>query len=110
MGIGTTSVTRVHTTILTGIGTENWDSSGITFDATALTLDNEASGNVYAGTISTTSNGQAYFGDYSWGKIVLGPRLKTNSYVYYGESGYSGLSTGDVIYRRPKLKTVGYST
>ena len=110
LGIGTTSVTRVHTQILTGIGTENWDSSGITMDATSLTLDNEASGNVYAGTISTATNGQAYFGDYSWGKIVLGPRLKTNSYVYYGESGYAGLSTGDMIFRRPKLKTVGYST
>ena len=50
-------------------------------DSTTLTLDNEASGNVYAGTISTTSNGQAYFGDYSWGKIILGPRLAANSYT-----------------------------
>ena len=110
LGIGTTSVTRVHTSVLTGIGTENWDSGGITMDATSLTLDNEASGNVYAGTISTTTNGQAYFGNYSWGKIVLGPRIAANSYVYYGEDGITGLSTGDVVFRRPKLKTVGYST
>ena len=110
LGIGTTSVTRVHTSVLTGIGTENWDSGGITMDSTSLTLDNEASGNVYAGTISTTTNGQAYFGDYSWGKIVLGPRIAANSYTYYGDQGYTGLSTGDMVFRRPKLKTVGYST
>jgi len=110
LGIGTTSVTRIHTSVLTGIGTENWDSGGITMDATSLTLDNEASGNVYAGTISTTTNGQAYFGDYSWGKIILGPRIAANSYTYYGEQGFAGISTGDMIFRRPKLKTVGYST
>ena len=109
-GIGTTSVTRIHTSVLTGIGTENWDSAGITMDATSLTLDNEASGNVYAGTISTTTNGQAYFGNYSWGKIVLGPRIAANSYTYYGEQGFAGISTGDMIFRRPKLRTVGYST
>ena len=110
LGIGTTSVTRIHTSVLTGIGTENWDSGGITMDSTSLTLDNEASGNVYAGTISTTTNGQAYFGNYSWGKIVLGPRIAANSYTYYGEQGFAGISTGDMIFRRPKLKTVGYST
>ena len=110
LGIGTTSVTRIHTSVLTGIGTENWDSGGITMDSTSLTLDNEASGNVYAGTISTTTNGQAYFGNYSWGKIILGPRLAANSYTYYGEDGIVGISTGDQIFRRPKLKTVGYST
>jgi hypothetical protein len=110
LGIGTTSVTRVHTSVLTGIGTENWDSGGITMDSTSLTLDNEASGNVYAGTISTTINGQAYFGNYSWGKIILGPRLAANSYTYYGEDGFAGISTGDMVFRRPKLKTVGYST
>ena len=39
LGIGTTSVTRVHTSVLTGIGTENWDSSGITtVSYTHLTL------------------------------------------------------------------------
>ena len=110
LGIGVTSVTRIHTSVLTGIGTENWDSGGITMDATSLTLDNEASGNVYAGTISTTTNGQAYFGNYSWGKIVLGPRIAANSYTYYGEQGFAGISTGDMIFRRPKLRTVGYST
>ena len=110
LGIGVTSVTRIHTSVLTGIGTENWDSAGITMDATSLTLDNEASGNVYAGTISTTTNGQAYFGNFSWGKIVLGPRIAANSYTYYGEQGFAGISTGDMIFRRPKLRTVGYST
>ena len=110
LGIGTTSVTRIHTSVLTGIGTENLDSAGITMDSTTLKFDNEASGNVYAGTISTTTNGQAYFGNYSWGKIVLGPRIAANSYTYYGEQGFAGISTGDMIFRRPKLKTVGYST
>jgi len=110
LGIGMTSVTRIHTSVLTGIGTENLDSVGITMDTTSLTFDNEASGNVYAGTISTTTNGQAYFGNYSWGKIVLGPRIASNSYTYYGQQGFAGISTGDMIFRRPKLKTVGYST
>jgi hypothetical protein len=110
IGIGTTSVTRIHTTILTGIGTENWDSGGITFDSDTLKLDNEASGNVYAGTISTSTNGQAYFGEYSWGKITCSSRQRANSYVYYGENGFAGLSTGDMIMRNPKLRTVGYST
>ena len=110
IGIGTTSVTRIHTTILTGIGTENWDSGGITFDSDTLKLDNEASGNVYAGTISTTSNGQAYFGEYSWGQITFSSRQRSNSYVYYGDKGFAGLSTGSMVMRNPKMRTVGYST
>ena len=103
MGIGTTSVTRIHTSVLTGIGTENWDSAGITMDATSLTLDNEASGNVYAGTISTTTNGQAYFGNYSWGKIVFEERSNTMSFDAYNGAGVFGISTSGLVHRWASL-------
>jgi len=51
-----------------------------------------------------------YYGDFSWGKILLGPRSKENIYDAYTINGYTGISTGTVIKRVNSLKYSDYLT
>jgi len=51
-----------------------------------------------------------YYGDYSWGRIVLRSRSKENSYSAYTLNGYSGISTGTVIKRSVPLKYLNYTS
>lgn len=51
-----------------------------------------------------------YYGNYSWGKIKLKYRSKSNSYNAYTKNGYSGISTGTILTRSVPLKFTKYST
>lgn len=49
-----------------------------------------------------------YYGDYSWGRIVLRTRTKQNTYDAYTLNGYSGISTGSIVNRTVPLKYLNY--
>ena len=80
-GVGTTSISRVFVRV-----------SGMTTTS-------------YSGTISTSS----YFGDYSWGKILLPARSEENTFNFYGNNGTSGITTSAIVTRSSPLKYKNYS-
>jgi len=47
-----------------------------------------------------------YYGNFSWGRISLKSRTKSESYNAYTNSGYSGISTGTIVTRTVPLKYV----
>ena len=57
---------------------------------------------VYDGSISYSNN----FGLFNWGKIVLDTRIKPNSFNFYGNNGYSGISSSALVNRVKPLKFV----
>jgi hypothetical protein len=49
-----------------------------------------------------------YYGNFSWGKISLRSRTKSESYNSYTNNGYLGISTGTIITRTLPLKYFNY--
>ena len=116
----TTHVRQVNANI-SGIGTIKFDVSTITFDDTNYTFDNAGGGIAFAGGIATnysafsTPTGRIgpdyFFGEFSWGKIVLVDRASaTNSFESFNDKGAVGITTGDNVIRTPKMKFKNYST
>jgi hypothetical protein len=64
----------------------------------ALRFDND-DGVALAGTIFTNPD----LGEFSWGKIDLGPRFTPQVYTYFGDNGAAGLSTCPLITRQNRL-------
>ena len=102
IGVGVTMVKRVFANI-SGISTVDFASTLITFDSTNYTFDSQSFA-VYAGGISSS----AYLGSYSWGKIDLAGRTNPQSFNFYGEDGYSGISSSGLVTRYNPLKYKDY--
>jgi len=49
-----------------------------------------------------------YYGDFSWGRILLKSRTKPESYNAYTNEGYTGISTGAIVTRTAPLKYFNY--
>ena len=56
----------------------------------------------------TTDNG--YFGNYSWGKIVVEDRLLEISHPAHTNNGYIGINTSTRVSRSEELKFKNYKT
>ena len=118
---GVTTVVREVSARVTGIGTVKFDSTDISFDAGSITFD-AGGGQVFGGGISTSylnypapASGvvgpEYFFGDYSWGKIVLNDRVSaTNSFNSFNDKGAVGIITGDQVIRTSKMKFKNYAT
>jgi len=52
----------------------------------------------------------SYYGNYSWGRIVLKSRSKQIEYDAYTNDGYVGISTGTILNRSVPLKYLNYSS
>jgi hypothetical protein len=63
-------------------------------------------GPTYSGIIGTSH----YFGNFSWGKIVLSGPIGINSYSFYGNRGVGGISTSTIVKRTVPLKYKNYIT
>ena len=98
-----TNVLRVNS-VITGIGTINFSSDGVTMDSIIVKMDGSGSSAAYSGGI-TTSN---YFGEFSWGKINITARSKNNSYSAHTLQGIIGISTSDSLIRDNSLKFKNY--
>jgi len=105
IGIGTTYVRRVYAPISTiGVGTIQFSSTFITFDSTPFTFDSLSGGGSYTGIITTFNS----FGNFNWGKIILGNRNSFESFNFYGLNGISGISTSAIVSRLSPLKYNNY--
>ena len=106
-GVGVTYARRVYTKI-SGISTVTFGSTGLTFDSTNYTFDNNGSGSggSFTGSL-TTSN---YYGDFSWGKLIIPTRSETNAFNAYTDSTVGGISTSALIIRTNALKSASYSS
>ena len=51
-----------------------------------------------------------FYGDYSWGKLVLTDRNKLQTYPVNNTNGITGIETGPVVIRQKSLKVQSYST
>lgn len=60
------------------------------------------------GSMSTVSYGSTSTGQFSWGKIT-GIGSFANSFPFYGENGYSGISTSGYVTRSASLKYNNYT-
>jgi len=49
-----------------------------------------------------------YYGDFSWGRVILDYRQKESAFNAYTLNGYSGISTGTILKRKNPLKYSQY--
>ena len=103
IGVGTTAVRRVFANIV-GYSTVTFNNLSLSFDSTTFTFDSNTF-DVLSGGISSDRN----FGNFSWGKIELTTPLKKNSFNFYGDNGYSGISTSAIVTRSNPLKFKNYT-
>jgi hypothetical protein len=99
-----TSVLRVNSVIGAGIGTINFSVDTTTMDSTTVTMDISGVSTTFSGGI-TTSN---FFGEFSWGRIDLKGRTKSNSYSAHTLNGFAGISTSDGLIRDKSLRFKQY--
>ena len=106
IGIGTTSVRRVYTR--TGISTVDFSYTSITFDSTVYDFSSIGVG-TGAGTFLgiSTSN---YYGNFSWGKIILSEPLENGTFNSYTLGGIGGLTTSAFVNRTAPLKYLNYTS
>ena len=51
-----------------------------------------------------------FFGEYSWGKMVVNDRSVSRAYTVNTSNGVTGILTGPIIQRTKPLKVGSYST
>jgi hypothetical protein len=109
-GIGLTYVNRVSIKLnninsLITSRTVSFDSTAFSFDSTWISFDD--SGSTYNSSEYFTEN---YIGNYSWGKIFLDIRGKTQSFNFYGNRGVGGISTSALVNRESPLRYKNYTS
>ena len=95
-GVGTTAVVRVFNEFLL---VEQSHLTQIRLTLAPLLLNLIMMMELCAGTIFTNPD----LGEFSWGKIDLGPRFTPQVYTYFGDDGVIGLSTCPLITRQNRL-------
>jgi len=83
-GVGTTAVVRVFSRVALG-GTITFDADTSDFSSGVIKFDND-DGVTLSGTIFKNPD----LGEWSWGKIDLGPRFTPQVYTYFGDSIVTG--------------------
>jgi hypothetical protein len=107
IGIGTTSIKRVY--VRAGITTINFSSTDITFDSTSYDFSSVGFGTGDSGSFLgiSTSN---YYGNFSWGKIILSEPLVNGPFNSYTLKGVGGLTTSVFVNRTAPLKYLNYTS
>lgn len=101
IGIGRSFIDGVYQVSSVSIAMTSVIGYGLTYVArvtTSVSSFNGLSGLGYSG----------YYGNYSWGRIMLKYRSKETSYNSYTSDGYSGISTGTIVCRSTPLKYLNY--
>ena len=102
LGIGTNFLDGVFEVASVSIATTAVSGVGITYVARVITSVSDLG--------NTTGIGQTeFYGNYSWGRIVLGDRSEALSFNSYIQNGSSGITTSAIIKRVEPLKYIGYS-
>ena len=101
VGVGTTCLDNIYQVSSVSIGQTNALGVGLTYVAQVTVSVSNYNGLVGLG----ISN---FYGEYSWGRITLGPRSKNNTYNAYTKNGFVGIATGSTISRSNPLKYLNY--
>ena len=101
VGVGSTFLDNVYQAISVSIAQTSTVGFGFTYVAKVT-----ASLSSYNGL--TGIGFSNFYGEFSWGRISLGSRLKDNSYNAYTSRGFVGVSTGTIIRRSNSLKYLNY--
>ncbi len=101
VGVGTLFLDNVYQVAEVSIAQTSTIGYGLTYVARVTT-------NISSYNNMTGIGGSNLYGEYSWGKIILNSRSKTNSYDAYTLNSVSGLSTGTIIRRSSPLKYINY--
>jgi len=101
LGIGTQYLDNVYEVAAVSIAQTDSPGYGTTYVAqvtVSLSDFNSLTGTGYS----------SYFGEYSWGKILLGDRKNANEFDSFTQNGIGGLSTSFVVTRKNPLKYINY--
>jgi len=101
VGVGSTFLDNVYQAVSVSIAQTSVIGLGITYVAKVTVSISSYNGLTGIG----FSN---FYGEYSWGRVILGPRIKDNSYNAYASNGYTGISTGTILKRTNPLKYLNY--
>jgi hypothetical protein len=101
VGLGTTCLDNVYQVASVSIGQTSVPGIGLTYVAKVTVSVSSYNGLSGLGFSS-------FYGEFSWGRIVLGPRDADNTYLAYTNNGSIGIKTGSTITRLNPLKYVNY--
>ena len=104
VGIATTYLDGVYKAVSVSVAQTSVSGVGITDIAKIVVSVSDYNGLDFTGIANTT-----FFGNYSWGKVNLSERTKSNLYEAYVSGGYSGITTGSLVKRTSKLKYSNYT-
>ena len=102
IGIGTTFIDNVYEVAAVSIAETS--TPGIANTYVARVTTSVSSFNSLSG-----MGVSEFYGNYSWGRIVLGSRTSPQAFTAYTENGFTGLSTSALITRVAPLKSKDYS-
>ena len=103
VGIGTTFIDNVYrVAAVSGVTTD-----AVGFGQTALTRVIVSIANT-AGLVGLANS--SYYGDYSFGRIVMSERNVSRAYTVNTSNGITGIETGVILTRKSSLKVGSYTT
>ena len=102
-GVGVTYVRRIFSNLVGITSGTSFDKNFITFDSTLFTFDSREF-QIFTGGITTSH----YLGEFSWGKVDFESRVGINTFNFYGNDGYTGISTSALVIRQNPLKSDNY--
>jgi len=103
VGIGTTFIDNVYrVAAVSGVTTD-----AVGFGQTALTRVIVSVANT-AGLVGLANS--TYYGDYSFGKIIMSDRNVSRAYTVNTSNGITGIETGVILTRKTSLKVGSYTT
>ena len=101
VGVGSTFLDNVYQVASVSIAQTSVTGLGVTYVAKVTVSVSAYNGLTGIG----FSN---FYGEYSWGRVILGSRTKDNSYDAYTSNGYTGIVTGTILKRTNPLKYLNY--
>ena len=102
IGVGTTALDMVYQAV--SVEVKELTIPGIGQTHISRVVTNVDSYGVGFSTVSLPS-----LGNYSWGKINLDDRSQKRSFEFYGDNGYTGISTSGFVFRNVALKDDNYT-
>jgi len=102
IGIGTTFIDNVYE--VAAVSVAETSTPGIANTYVARVTTSVSSWNSLSG-----MGVSEFYGNFSWGRIVLGSRTSPKAFTAYTENGFTGLSTSALITRVAPLKSRDYS-
>ena len=102
LGIGTTFIDNVYE--VAAVSVAETSTPGIANTYVARVTTSVSSWNSLSG-----MGVSEFYGNFSWGRIVLGSRTSAKAFNAYTEEGFTGLSTSALVTRVAPLKSKDYS-